>query len=463
MENENLTDHSQILCELVMNSIDAKSTKIYALFDLMNNKIIVKDNGFGMNNIHSSINMKSTLLLFNDDSCEDNSFYFKRNKGHLKNILNLAEKYCIKTWSINNQRDYYKNFYENYNSNLICYGTEIYLENLFYNSHIHVKNIIHPNYKIFMQKKVLKFINSLSLSFPKIDFQVEGCYNNKILNLQPVMTLDDRFQQICGLRPTHISDNKITTDITLTLEIFEPFLVNKLPCYKVITSNSQFSPGSRKWILLYRNEIKRTFWDERGLVVEIGNVRYASKNNNEVGPDKIQNLEFIGIWNRKFILGKYENVLYAIDQHAAHERINLSKLIERSNTERKKHIMQKPIDMSQFGIILNNSITRVLSDWGWTFSGSSLITIPIICNIIIDDIEGLIDFIKNLNDNILAFPECIMERLRTRACRTALKFGDHIDETRAKFIITELSKTDIPTQCAHGRPVIRPIYTLTDS
>ena len=50
--------------------------------------------------------------------------------------------------------------------------------------------------------------------------------------------------------------------------------------------------------------------------------------NNEINrTPKFPGLKVIGQFNKTYILAEYDSTLYLIDQHAAHERVNLERLI----------------------------------------------------------------------------------------------------------------------------------------
>ena len=42
----------------------------------------------------------------------------------------------------------------------------------------------------------------------------------------------------------------------------------------------------------------------------------------------------------------------------------------------------------------------------------------------------------------------------TVSCHAAIKINTPLDETKMRWLIAELMKTDVPTVCPHGRPII---------
>eukprot|EP00434_Breviolum_minutum_P043129 symbB.v1.2.038425.t1/scaffold5975.1/size22001/2 len=57
-------------------------------------------------------------------------------------------------------------------------------------------------------------------------------------------------------------------------------------------------------------------------------------------------------------------------------------------------------------------------------------------------------------------PPVILHILAFKACRRAIKFGDHLNEVQMRRLMKELSKCDFPFQCAHGRPTVYPLASL---
>eukprot|EP00435_Cladocopium_sp_Y103_P036013 s1579_g9.t1 len=57
-------------------------------------------------------------------------------------------------------------------------------------------------------------------------------------------------------------------------------------------------------------------------------------------------------------------------------------------------------------------------------------------------------------------PPVILHILAFKACRRAIKFNDHLDQAQMERLMRELSRCDLPFQCAHGRPTVYPLASL---
>ncbi|KIW30674.1 uncharacterized protein PV07_06397 [Cladophialophora immunda] len=51
-------------------------------------------------------------------------------------------------------------------------------------------------------------------------------------------------------------------------------------------------------------------------------------------------------------------------------------------------------------------------------------------------------------------PKGIIEMLKSRSCRTAVMFNDHLDTRQCQKLVQRLSQCTFPFQCAHGRPTL---------
>ncbi|KXS12017.1 hypothetical protein M427DRAFT_77023, partial [Gonapodya prolifera JEL478] len=58
-------------------------------------------------------------------------------------------------------------------------------------------------------------------------------------------------------------------------------------------------------------------------------------------------------------------------------------------------------------------------------------------------------------------PPGLRDLMNSKACRGAIMFGDKLKQTDCEALITQLKDCDFPFSCAHGRPSMIPLITLT--
>ncbi len=162
-------------------------------------------------------------------------------------------------------------------------------------------------------------------------------------------------------------------------------------------------------------------------------------------------------------LVEFNEQLYIIDQHAAHERVLYEKTL---------HGMKERDYTSQYlspPIILNLSMQEenVLKEHMDTFANigfeieafgeASYAVRAIPDNLFgIAKIELLIEMLDSLVDGINSSvaPDLIAEKIASMSCKAAVKGNSRLSAAEVEVLIGELLKLDNPYHCPHGRPTI---------
>lgn len=211
---------------------------------------------------------------------------------------------------------------------------------------------------------------------------------------------------------------------------------------------------------------------------------------------------------------KYGRMLVCIDQHAAHERVILEELTRETIQAIKQ---QASVDASisdstttkdssdDFTSDKNASVStiydrsmemrenlwitakekdhilyrgvKLFKNWGYDFTITDSKTdthkykimfrkLPIIQRVQTTT-KDFMNYLHLLIDNAhtpasldILRPPAVQVILAYRACRSAIKFGDTLDRDECQELLDLLVQTDLPFQCAHGRPSIVPITIL---
>ena len=184
--------------------------------------------------------------------------------------------------------------------------------------------------------------------------------------------------------------------------------------------------------------------------------------------DKILTVEnrkkyrIIGQVFETFWLIQYDRKLFIIDQHAAHEKVNYERMMERF---RKKEIVSQtllpPIIVSLNGAEENVYLTNkdAFAALGFEieyFGGNeyALRAVPV-------DLYGHSEkelFLTVLDElaegNSRGSYLAIEERIAGMACKASIKGGDIISRDEVEALIDELLSLENPYNCPHGRPTI---------
>lgn len=170
----------------------------------------------------------------------------------------------------------------------------------------------------------------------------------------------------------------------------------------------------------------------------------------------------IGQLFKTYWLIEFEDKLYIIDQHAAHEKVLYEKTMARlANKDFTSQRISPPIVMTldaresemlekyrpqieQFGYEVEN------------FGGKEYMISAIPDNLFNIDMKDL--FIEMLDDFSNATgrqtPDIITEKVASMSCKAAVKGNDKLTLHEINELIDELLSLDNPYNCPHGRPTI---------
>ncbi|CAG9860026.1 unnamed protein product [Phyllotreta striolata] len=194
-----------------------------------------------------------------------------------------------------------------------------------------------------------------------------------------------------------------------------------------------------------------------------------------------ESLDFVGQLDKKFIVVKdvKENMLIIFDQHAVHERIRVEKLIKIYKNA-KAVIQEKlmffipdnelsllkrfPTYLDHIGMnmeFFTNGIyvTEVPLCLYTKFKEDPINSLNKIIHTLINEVLDLLKSTRGVS--LKTMPTLIQNVINLEACRGAIKFGDLLTHEKCLELLRELSKCDLPFQCAHGRPTVTPLLRLT--
>ena len=171
----------------------------------------------------------------------------------------------------------------------------------------------------------------------------------------------------------------------------------------------------------------------------------------------------IGQLFKTYWLIEYEDKLYIIDQHAAHERILYERTLrEMKSREFTSQYLSPPIILSlsmQEAQLLNENMDR-FSRIGFEiepFGGEEYAVRAVPDNLFsIAKKELLMEMIDDLTEGLSTSmtPELIDEKVASLSCKAAVKGNNRLSAQEVDKLIGELLTLDNPYHCPHGRPTI---------
>lgn len=179
--------------------------------------------------------------------------------------------------------------------------------------------------------------------------------------------------------------------------------------------------------------------------------------------EKKAEYKLIGQVFETYWLVEFENSLYIIDQHAAHERVLYERTLkEMKNREFTAQYLSPPIILSlsmQEAQVLNENMDR-FTRIGFEiepFGGEEYAVRAIPDNLFgIAKKELLSEMLDDLADGISTSmtPELIDEKVASMSCKAAVKGNNRLSAQEADALIGELLLLENPYHCPHGRPTI---------
>ena len=172
--------------------------------------------------------------------------------------------------------------------------------------------------------------------------------------------------------------------------------------------------------------------------------------------------KYIGQVFNTYILVEFEEKLYIIDQHAAHEKINFEKLM-RQYAEGKV-LSQKifpsivlKLSIRQYEAVENNISEFEKVGFELDVFGDREIKVDAVPYNIYDigNEKFLMDIIDSFVDvNNKEHYDSIVEKIASISCKKSIKANHVLSEMEVKELLRELFKLDNPYNCPHGRPTI---------
>ncbi|WP_025641149.1 DNA mismatch repair endonuclease MutL [Schnuerera ultunensis] len=193
---------------------------------------------------------------------------------------------------------------------------------------------------------------------------------------------------------------------------------------------------------------------------------FQDKVNKEYDSELIymlKNSRILGVLFSTFIV--LENIeiekVFVIDQHAAHERVMYEKY--KSDYQSEKVVIQnlitpEIIELSHSeveSVAENIQLFRSLGFIVEEFGSNSVIIrgVPMLFGE--PQIKSLfMDLVDTIQHNIRSTYEIKLDKIIKIACTKAIKSGDNISNIEIQSLLKQLSKTENPYTCPHGRPTI---------
>ncbi len=159
---------------------------------------------------------------------------------------------------------------------------------------------------------------------------------------------------------------------------------------------------------------------------------------------------------------QYNEKMYIIDQHAAHEKVMFESLMEKRKTGQIHTQMISPPIILNLSMNEADLIQRYLQNFkeiGFEiepFGGQDFAVRGVPTDLYtLDSQEVLMEIIDNLsNESAKMSPDILTDKIASMSCKTAVKGNNRMSFREADELITQLLSLENPYNCPHGRPTI---------
>ncbi|XP_059659544.1 DNA mismatch repair protein PMS1 isoform X2 [Cornus florida] len=200
--------------------------------------------------------------------------------------------------------------------------------------------------------------------------------------------------------------------------------------------------------------------------------------------DDFSRMKVIGQFNLGFIIGKLDQDLFIVDQHAADEKYNYERLSQLTILNQQPLLRPLRLELSPEEEIVASMHMDTIRKNGFALeedmhapSGHrfELKAVPFSKNITfgVGDVKELISILADSQGECSMIgsyrmdsfdsvcPPRVRAMLASRACRSSIMVGDPLGRNEMQKILEHLADLKSPWNCPHGRPTMRHLVDLT--
>ena len=174
-------------------------------------------------------------------------------------------------------------------------------------------------------------------------------------------------------------------------------------------------------------------------------------------------LKPLGQIRNSFILAVNEDGLWIVDQHVAHERVLFERILRQraaQKVESQRLLMPIVLELSPAQQAVFTEISDELQHNGFEAEPFGARSVAVKVAPAGVDAAAVEHMLHELLDQFSREEQSLnLEKIRARiaasiACHAAIKVNMPLEQNKMEWLLTELSKTDHPMACPHGRPVV---------
>ncbi|KAM1534389.1 hypothetical protein PS1_008169 [Malus domestica] len=194
-------------------------------------------------------------------------------------------------------------------------------------------------------------------------------------------------------------------------------------------------------------------------------------------------MKVIGQFNLGFIIGKLDQDLFIVDQHAADEKYNFERLSQSTILNQQPLLRPLRLELSPQEEVVASMHIDIIRKNGFSLEEDpqappgqhfKLKAVPFSKNITfgVEDVKDLISTLADSHGECSVMgsyktdtvdsvcPSRVRAMLASRACRSSVMIGDALGRNEMQKILEHLAGLKSPWNCPHGRPTMRHLVDL---
>ncbi|XVF72607.1 hypothetical protein PTKIN_Ptkin12aG0134300 [Pterospermum kingtungense] len=200
--------------------------------------------------------------------------------------------------------------------------------------------------------------------------------------------------------------------------------------------------------------------------------------------EDFRQMKVIGQFNLGFIIGKLDQDLFIVDQHAADEKYNFEHLAQSTILNQQPLLRPLILELSPEEEVVASMHVDIIRKNGFVLEEDphappghhfKLRAVPFSKNITfgVEDVKDLISTLADshgecsmissyrMDSSDSVCPTRVRAMLASRACRSSVMIGDPLGRNEMQKIVEHLADLKSPWNCPHGRPTMRHLVDLT--
>lgn len=191
-------------------------------------------------------------------------------------------------------------------------------------------------------------------------------------------------------------------------------------------------------------------------------VQQSLFEHGKLADQKIKELRIIGQLFSTYWIMEYDDKMYLVDQHAAHEKVLYERFIKQIQKKKPMTQVVKPpllltLSMAEQQIFQEHKdifaeLGFLIEAFGDREYAVSEIPVHLPSISALDLLTDALDMLSDHHSN--KTPEIIFERIASMSCKAAVKGNHKMDVRQAEELIREMMDLENPYHCPHGRPTM---------